>query len=124
MGYRPNLVENYQIKYGDQINGFNHSFDEFVCVLDELQIDYSIENEYKTIDIAGSDVAEKLKNADLENLLESKKRDFEIAFDTKTYEQSSWDMKKEIVANLVKILVKGLDTAYCKRTGYIKIDWA
>lgn len=119
MGYRPTIITEKIIEYGETIPGFNWKVNEFITLLNDLKIDY---NHYQadnaeTFEILSSQLL-KLKDKDLTQII-SNWLQRNLTFESN---ESYLDYIDAYKASL-QIIIDAYDTPVAKRTGYVIIEW-
>lgn len=56
MGYRPNIVKEYKVEYGDTLSGYNYDVDGLSDFLDELGVEYSVNDAMNEHEISSADL--------------------------------------------------------------------
>lgn len=116
MGYRPHIVKQCEISYGDSINGFCYKSDGFDWFLDLLGVGRNWEqNDSGDIFYIAAEDVKKIKDMDLSGI------DFSECFHFGETDD------KDKILNIAKeargMLVQALDTEYCRKNNEIMISF-
>ena len=114
MGYRPHIIEDRKIEYGDSVYGFNHATDVFIELLDIFEIDYWQDEFYHDFEIQNEEI-EKLRELDITKL--------DLSSIYLSEEDRDLLDLVSMAGNLKDTLLNSLNTKLSKREGYVRIEW-
>lgn len=115
MGYRPHIVEKYDVEYGDRIDGFSWKPGKFSDFLFALSINHEWQQAEEQADdfIIPVEELENLKNID------TTKINFMEYFDDCDNEQEA----KDLAEKAIKDLIKAKQTDCCKMNSEVRISF-
>lgn len=116
MGYRPHIVEKYDVEYGDKIDGFSWKPGKFSDFLFALNINHEWQQAEESADDFIIPV-EELKN--LKNIDTTKINFMEYFDDECDNEQEA----KDLAEKAIKDLIKAKKTHCCKQNNEIRISF-
>ena len=115
MGYRPHIVEKYDVEYGDRIDGFSWKPGKFSDFLYAININRQWQQAEEQADdfIIPVEELENLKNID------TTKINFMEYFDDCDNEQEA----KDLAEKAIKDLIKAKQTDCCKMNSEVRISF-
>ena len=115
MGYRPHIVEKYDVEYGDRIDGFSWKLGKFSDFLYAININHQWQQAEEQADdfIIPVEELENLKNID------TTKINFMEYFDDCDNEQEAKDLAEKAIKNLIK----AKQTDCCKMNSEVRISF-